>query len=75
MNGGSIHSADAPAGIAQGDLTTAYNAAASRATTGAISADLGGQTLVGGVYTSASTVQVTGTLTLDGQGDLSSAAR
>lgn len=65
---GTIHTADAVALQAQADLTTAYNDAAGRATSATISADLGGQKLVPGVYTGG-TLGLTGTLTLDAQGD------
>jgi LPXTG-motif cell wall-anchored protein len=68
---GSTHAADAPAAGAQTDLITAYNDATSRTSTGAIAADLGGQTLVGGVYDGGA-LGLTGTLTLDGAGDASS---
>lgn len=53
---------------AQNDLTTAYNAVGSQSGS-TVSGDLGGQTLVAGVYTSASSLGLTGTLVLDGQGD------
>lgn len=66
---GTMHVADAVALQAQSDLTIAYNDAASRATTQSVSGDLVGQTLVGGVYTSAGPLAVSGTLTLDGQND------
>jgi ice-binding like protein len=65
---GTIHTADAAALQAQADLTTAYNDAAGRATSATVSADLGGQKLVPGVYTGG-TLGLTGTLTLDAQGD------
>lgn len=65
---GSIHTADAVALQAQADLTNAYNDAAGRASSATISADLGGQKLVPGVYTGG-TLGLTGTLTLDAQGD------
>jgi len=62
-----------PAMTAQGQLTTAYNNAASAAAGGAIlTADIGGQTLAPGAYRTTSaqpTLGITGTLTLDGQGD------
>jgi hypothetical protein len=58
---------------AQGQLTTAYNAAASAAAGGTIlTADIGGQTLPPGAYRTTSaqpTLGITGTLTLNGQGD------
>lgn len=54
---------------AQADLTAAYNDAAGRTPTSAITADLGGTTLTSGVYNSGSGIAITGTLTLDAQGD------
>ncbi|MCU1593336.1 MAG: hypothetical protein JWO12_728, partial [Frankiales bacterium] len=65
---GVTHSADAAAQQAQADVTTAYNDAAGRATSSAITADLGGRTLTPGVYTGP-TLALTGTLTLDAKGD------
>ncbi len=58
--------AEAIVGGAKAALDTAYLDAAGRASTSAIATDLGGQTLVGGVYTGASSVGLTGTLILDG---------
>jgi hypothetical protein len=67
---GQIHKADAVALQAQSDLTTAYNDAAGRTPVTTIATELGGQTLKPGVYNSESgTFQITGTLTLDAQGD------
>jgi len=67
---GTIHAADAAASQAQADLTTAYNAAASRTTTTDLTGiDLGGQTLTTGVYGFSSSAGLTGTLTLDAGGD------
>ncbi len=66
---GSIHSADAVAAQAQSDLTTAYNDAASRKPAVSVSGDLGGLTLTPGVYKASSSIGLTGTLTLDAQGD------
>jgi hypothetical protein len=56
---------------AQAGLLTAYNNAAGQASTQAISADLANPTatLTPGVYTSASSMGLTGALTLDAQGD------
>jgi LPXTG-motif cell wall-anchored protein len=54
---------------AQIDLTTAYNDAAGRTPVTTIASDLGGQTLKQGVYNSASSIGLTGTLTLDGEND------
>lgn len=69
---GTTHTTDANAALAQNDLTTAYNDAASRQPTSVVSGDLVGQTLVGGVYKSTSTLDLTGTLVLDGANDPSS---
>lgn len=68
---GTIHAADAVALQAQSDLVIAYDDAAGRtpATTVA-GGTLGGMTLVAGVYNSSGfTLDLTGTLTLDGQND------
>ena len=64
-----MHGGDPVAVQAQLDLTAAYSDAVSRAPTGAITVDLGGQTLGAGVYNSPTTMGLHGTLTLDGQGD------
>lgn len=67
---GSVHLADSMASIAQDDLVTAYNDSAGRTPVTIIPTELGGTTLIPGVYASASgTFQITGTLTLNGQGD------
>ncbi|MEO6858729.1 MAG: ice-binding family protein [Solirubrobacteraceae bacterium] len=66
---GTIHAVDAVATQAQSDLTTAYNDAAGRTPAVTVSGDLGGQTLTAGVYKSASSLGLTGTLTLNAQGD------
>jgi hypothetical protein len=66
---GTIHATDAVALQAQSDLTTAYDDAAGRSPAAAVSADLGGSTLTQGVYNSASSLGLTGTLTLDAEGD------
>jgi hypothetical protein len=68
---GTMHLSDPTAAQAQLDLTTAYNDAAGR-TVGAItvSGNLGGQTLAPGLYTSATSLEISsGDLTLDAQGD------
>ena len=68
--GGSIHAADAVAAQAQTDLTTLYNSLASTpCNTDLTGQDLGGLTLTPGVYCFASSAQLTGTLTLDAQGN------
>jgi len=66
---GTIHAADAVAGQAQQDLTTAYNSAAGRTPFTAVPADLTGLTLTPGVYNNASALSLTGALTLDAQGN------
>jgi len=67
---GSTHEADALAGQAQADLTTAYNNAAGQGPVNTLATELGGQTLTPGVYNSQSgTFGITGTLTLNGQGN------
>ena len=52
---------------AKADLVLAYGDAASRIPADTVSADLGGQTLTEGVYNSASSLGLTGTLTLDAE--------
>jgi hypothetical protein len=54
---------------AKNDLVTAYNDAAGRSSTATVSGDLAGRTLTSGVYTSASTLGLSGQLTLDAQGN------
>jgi hypothetical protein len=66
---GTVHPTDAVAAQAQTDLVAAYNDAAGRASNGSISSNLGGQTLSPGVYTSSSSMDLDGTLTLDGADD------
>jgi hypothetical protein len=69
VTAGTIHAADSVAAQAEADLATAYNDAAGRSSTATISADLAGSTLAPGVYTSASSLGLSGALTLDAQGD------
>ena len=67
---GTIYSAGAVAAQAQSDLTAAYNDAEGRACQVDLTGqDLGGMTLTDGVYCFSSSVGLTGTLTLDAQGD------
>lgn len=66
---GTNHGGDAVTQQAKTDLVTAYNTAAGEGPTSPIAADLGGQTLKPGVYNSASSIGLTGTLTLDGGGN------
>jgi hypothetical protein len=54
---------------AKSDLITAYNDAAGRSSTETVAGDLAGQTLTPGVYTSASSLGLSGQLTLDAQGN------
>ncbi len=66
---GELHLADGVAEQAKVDLVTAYDDAAGRGPT-TIATELGGQTLTAGVYDStAGTFGITGTVTLDAQGD------
>ena len=67
---GSQHVADGVALQAKNDLVTAYNDAAGRTPATTVATELGGQSLKAGVYNStAGTFGVTGTLTLDAEGD------
>jgi hypothetical protein len=67
---GTIDAADRAALQAQNDLTAAYAAAAAARATATIPVELGGTTVTPGVYGSpAGTFGITGTLTLDAQGD------
>src|SRR5680860_688258 len=67
---GTVHLTDDVARVAKDDLVDAYNDAAGRTHVRRIPTELGGSTLLPGVYDSASgTFQITGTLTLDAQGD------
>lgn len=67
---GTQHVADAVALQAQNDVTTAYTDAAGRTpVVDETGQDLGGQTLVAGVYQSSSAMALTGTVTLDAKGD------
>lgn len=57
---------------AKNDLTLAYDDAKGQTPTGSVTADLGGQTLQAGVYKdngSPASLAITGTLTLDAEGD------
>ncbi|HEX7395439.1 MAG TPA: ice-binding family protein [Anaerolineaceae bacterium] len=67
---GTIHAANAVALQAQNDLTTAYNGLTNQACDVNLTGqDLGGLTLTPGVYCYDSSAQLTGTLTLNAQGD------
>jgi len=70
ITNGSFYSANAIAQQAQADALTAYNSLASMAPNTILTGtDLGGLTLTPGVYFFASSAFLTGTLTLDAQGD------
>jgi len=65
---GTNHAGDAVTQGAKNDLVSAYNNAAGRTPVTNVPVELGGSTLHAGVYTSP-TLGLTGTLTLDGQGN------
>jgi len=70
VTGGSIHAADAVAAQAQSDLTTAYNTAAGTPCGVDLTGqNLGGLTLTPGVYCFTTSAALTGTLTLNFQGN------
>jgi Ice-binding-like len=71
VTGGAIHAADAVALQAQKDNVKAYNSLAGEAcnTSYGVPTDLGGKTLVPGVYCFASSAGLTGALTLDAGGN------
>ena len=70
---GTLHAADAHAGLAKTQLTTAYNQAAGQSLDPVVYNDapheFGGQVLTPGLYRANSSAQITGTLTLDAQGN------
>jgi len=68
---GTLHAGDLVATQAEADLTTAYNAAAGRTLAFiTVAGNIGGQTLVPGLYKSMSSLAISsGDLTLDAQGD------
>lgn len=67
---GTLHAGDSPAAGAYTDLATASTDASGRSSATTIPADLGGTTLDPGVYQAAAeSIAITGTLTLDAQGD------
>ena len=69
---GATHDNDAVASQAQSDLTTAYGVAAGQPVPPAndlTGTNLGNRTLTAGAYGYSSSAQLTGTLTLDAQGD------
>jgi len=67
---GTVHAGDAVALQAQSDATIAYNNLAGQPCTSDLTGqDLGGLTLIPGVYCFSSSAQLTGILTLDAQGN------
>ena len=69
VSGGAIHTGDAVALQAQADLTAAYGVLAGEPCSADLTGtDLGGLTLVPGVYCFTSSAQLTGALVLDAQG-------
>jgi hypothetical protein len=67
---GTMRVADGVAAQAKNDLVAAYNDAVARPTTATVPVELGGTTKTAGVYNSpAGTFGITGTVTLDAQGD------
>lgn len=71
LSTGSINIANASAQQAQSDLTAGYNDGASRALTGTVPADLGGQVLRSGVYAAdgKGPLSISGTVVLDAKGN------
>ncbi|HEV7663920.1 MAG TPA: ice-binding family protein [Chloroflexota bacterium] len=72
VSGGTIHSADLLAGLAQADITAAYTSLVGQTCPGGndlSGQNLGGKTLPAGVYCFSSSAQLTGALTLDAQGN------
>lgn len=66
---GTNHGGDGVTQGAKDDLTNAYGVAAGQGPTSPIAADLAGTTLLPGIYNSASSVQLSGALTLDAEGN------
>jgi uncharacterized membrane protein len=66
---GTIHIADSVAARAQAALTAGYIDAAGRTGGTSVSGDLVGRTLTAGVYTSTSSLAISGDVTLDAKGD------
>jgi len=66
---GDTHAGDSLAAQAQSDLVLAYNAAAGLTPTGTFSGDQIGATFDAGIYYTPAAFALTGTMTLDGQGN------
>jgi subtilisin family serine protease len=74
IGSGAIHSADGATLAAQNAAATAYSSLLGQACTQDMTGrDLGGQTLTAGVYCFSSSAQLTGTLTLNAQGNANAA--
>jgi hypothetical protein len=66
---GTNHAGDAVTQGAKNDLLTAYGTAAGEGPSAAVTADLGGRSLTAGVYKAATSMGLTGALTLDAAGN------
>ncbi|MFZ0665402.1 MAG: ice-binding family protein, partial [Acidimicrobiales bacterium] len=66
---GATYDGDAQAAQAQSDLVIGYNQAAGEATTASVAGDLVGDNFTSGVYKSTGPIALSGTLTLNGQGN------
>ncbi|MEU3188909.1 ice-binding family protein [Streptomyces sp. NPDC006923] len=66
---GTIHNSDGDAVAAHADLVTTYNNLVGLTPDAIITGDLGGLTLFPGIYNAASSIAISGVLTLDAQGD------
>jgi hypothetical protein len=66
---GATYAGDSQAAQAQSDLVTAYNAADALTPTASFVGDQNGKTFDAGVYSTGAAFALTGTLTLDGQGN------
>ena len=70
VSNGAMHAGDASATLAESDLATAFNSLASQVcNTSLTGQDLGGKTLTAGVYCFSASAALTGTLTLNAQGN------
>lgn len=66
---GALHAGNAPAAAAQQDLLLALDEASARPPSTLVVGDLGGRTFRAGVHHSTAALALTGTLTLDAEGD------
>ena len=67
--GGEIHAGDADAAAAAADLATAYNDLSTRPSDSELAGQIGGLTFTPGVYHAVAAMAITGTVTLDAQGN------